>query len=1099
MRAGRRWIAAALALVFSLSLALIGPGAARAEESVTRPNRFNVVLVMDKSGSLCDRQGVGTDPEGLRYDAMKLFLGLLTQTGNKVGVIAFDQQIRYDSGLRDLGGMEDRNALVRAVEALGTGYDTDIGGAVLRATELLRGRQADNGLPCAIVLLTDGMTDFTGGINDTALFSQSRADAEKALRAAQEEGITVHGVLLNVDGRAKTGEAELRAFTGGTDGAFETVSRPEDLTAAFARFYSIINRTEYTGAQKVVLSPEGVAETGFFVPGFGTEEVNLVIEHGGALPEITVIGPDGQTFDADGLTLSTSRFALVKLPDPAPGQWTVRLEGSPSDSIDVCMIQNSSLCVALSADTASCEVQEPVRLTARLSDPQADITEDRLRSVDASLAVQTPEGELREYPMTATDGGFTAELRFDAGGDYRLTAHIGLGDFEVCSDPLKLSVTAPAPAAHAAEITDLRDCGTVSDGVWEVPLDGLFDDPKGGGLRYALSDTLGGALSIEDGVLKVDLTALGDGATFTVTATNIYGQTAELPVSFTLPRPAAAVERITDLNGYGRLQGNVWILPLDEVFQGDGLRYTLSDTLGGAAVIENGVLKVDLSTLGDTTAFTVTATDANGLSTALPVELALRRPTAAVGQLTDLDAYGQVRDGVWILPLEEVFRGDDLRYTLSGDLGGAAVIEDGVLYVDLKALGDETAFTVTATDAHGLSEALPVDLSLSRPAAVLEEIADIEQHGKLQDGVWTLRLDEVFMGTGLGYTLSDDLGGAASIRDGALNVQLSALRESAAFTVTATDANGLTAELPVQIRVAQLETTLAEITDITAHGQLRDGLWAIPLDELFQGDGLSYTLSDNLGGAVMLEGDVLLAKLSELGDTATFTVTATDAYGKTVELPFVLEISRPATAVAQIADITERGTVEDGVWSIPLDELFTGDELAYSLSDDLGGAAVIEDGVLKIRLSELDGAASLSVTATGANGLKASLPVMFSVSRPVAAVDSLNVTVKTGLLHSGVWETELDGLFREPSGGALSYALSDDFDGRLALADGKLTAKCLGLGLARFSLTATNDYGLRAELPVQLTEQNMTWRIVVIALLVLVLLIAVIWLLRRRK
>ena len=286
MKSVQKLLALFLAFVFSCTAASVWPDAA-AEENVSTANRYNVVLVMDKSGSLRNADGVGTDPDGLRFDAMRLFLGLLTETGNNVGTIAFDEAIRYDSGLKAVDSLDDKKELVQAVEALGTSYDTDIGLAVLRAAETLSGMKDRNGLPCAILLLTDGMTDFSGNPRSWLLYDRSEAAAQKALQIAREEGITIHGILLNVDGRAQNGEDEIRFYTDGTRGQIQTVASPEDLTAAFARFYSIINKTEYNNANKVVFSDQGETETVFL----SMRTLSAGLRASGSLRRTAVITP----------------------------------------------------------------------------------------------------------------------------------------------------------------------------------------------------------------------------------------------------------------------------------------------------------------------------------------------------------------------------------------------------------------------------------------------------------------------------------------------------------------------------------------------------------------------------------------------------------------------------------------------------------------------------------------------------------------------------------------------------------------------------------------------------------------------------------------
>ena len=51
--------------------------------------KFNVALVLDGSGSLVSNSN-GTDNDGLRYEAIQLFLALLSDQGNEVSAIVFD-------------------------------------------------------------------------------------------------------------------------------------------------------------------------------------------------------------------------------------------------------------------------------------------------------------------------------------------------------------------------------------------------------------------------------------------------------------------------------------------------------------------------------------------------------------------------------------------------------------------------------------------------------------------------------------------------------------------------------------------------------------------------------------------------------------------------------------------------------------------------------------------------------------------------------------------------------------------------------------------------------------------------------------------------
>ena len=850
MKRMQKLLASLLASVFLITLLRVCPIAAEAEENHSLANRYNVMLVMDKSGSLCDADGVGTDPDGLRYDAMRLFLGLLTERGNNVGVIAFDEAIRYDSGLQPINSMEDKKALVEAVEALGTSYDTAIGTAVLRAAETLRGMREENGLPCAILLLTDGMTDFSPSGYSSILSAQSRDAAQKALEMAEENGITIHGILLNVNDMAQNGEQELRFFTEPTLGQLETVSSPRDLTATFRRFYSIINRTEYDSAHRIEFPDRGEAETRFTVPALGAEEVNIVIEHDGASIDpasLRVTGPDGRDYSLDGHILETARFLLVKIPEPAAGEWKAVLSGNPGDSIDVCMIYNASMSVALTldADTDTFDVFKPVHVTAHVNDTEGSVTDDRLRDIACTLIVRDiAAGETTSIPMTLEDSSYVCEITFDRGGRYELTASVDLTDFDLLSNPLAVRIEVPLPVAKQSLVSDFSQLGSVHDDVWEVALDTLFEDPKGGALSYTLSDGIGDAAEITDGVLYVKLS---EAVPFTVTATDSFGQSTTLafdldvptpeptpvptpeptpvptpeptpvptpvptpeptpvptPEPTPVPVPAAKLTEVTDPLAIGTLTDGVWTLDLRDCFEPDGsFTYTLSDDFGGAVTIDDDVLRVELEKLGGDAEFTVTATDALGQSAQLPVTLTVALPEAKADEITDPAASGRFSEDHWELDLDGVFddpAGTGLQYTLSDDLGGAVTIENDVLQV--RPNGSDADFTVTATDGLGLSSELPFALHFPGPAAKSAGITQTVTTGLFQKGTWEQELSALFedpKGGALRYTLSDDFNGAVKIEDGILKANCRGLGE-AKFTVTATDELGLSAEVPVTL------------------------------------------------------------------------------------------------------------------------------------------------------------------------------------------------------------------------------------------------------------------------------------------------------------
>ena len=91
---------AACMLAAMLVFSALGPAAAAKKNT---SNRFNVCFVLDSTDSLR-----GTDPEKLRFDATSMFMGLLADSGNKVGSVIFSGGIMKQTDIVPITGAESK-------------------------------------------------------------------------------------------------------------------------------------------------------------------------------------------------------------------------------------------------------------------------------------------------------------------------------------------------------------------------------------------------------------------------------------------------------------------------------------------------------------------------------------------------------------------------------------------------------------------------------------------------------------------------------------------------------------------------------------------------------------------------------------------------------------------------------------------------------------------------------------------------------------------------------------------------------------------------------------------------------------------------------
>ena len=134
----------------------------------TDEHRMNVVFVLDQSGSMAK-----TDANALRYEAVDLFLGLATETGNYMGAVVFDDSIVLQRDITEISGKESKQELSDSIKAAKSFGDTNIGMAIELATQMLQNSGNPN-LRSAIILLSDGNTDLPKDTTGQALAEQEK-------------------------------------------------------------------------------------------------------------------------------------------------------------------------------------------------------------------------------------------------------------------------------------------------------------------------------------------------------------------------------------------------------------------------------------------------------------------------------------------------------------------------------------------------------------------------------------------------------------------------------------------------------------------------------------------------------------------------------------------------------------------------------------------------------------------------------------------------------------------------------------------------------------------------------------------------------------
>ena len=555
----------AAALIVCLFLMCM-PG--RVDAANVDESDFNVALVIDGSGSLSsDLVGAqATDPSNMRYDAISLFLALLTNDGNYVDAIVFNHTPTFllNTGMQPISGRDAKESLSQAIRSVNVYGDTDIGTALLQAVNAVADQSTSNGLKPAVILFSDGRTDLG---SDQDAYNASIANKEAAIAKAQENGIPIFTICLQATDVADP--SELQSISERTSGDFVVVNSASDLARAFESFYGLIFPSSSTDRVDLQFGDDGILEYGFKVPEYGAREVNIILN--GADLSSAQLNTPSTTMDASaiaGCTMTGGAYSVVKLANPERGDWKLSLRGTPGATVTANVIYNVDFSAQLSVanDTTELDQASSTTISARLYQNGAAVQDTSVtQDYTATLTVTNlADGTTSSIDMQpAGDGSFTATFGSDVPASYGLAAHLASGELSLDTNSVELSFSNSAPQLTKGDSIEKTTVVTpFTGGSTGLDLADYFNDAQDGtNLSYSIvSSQLDGDSAALDGSKLTVRTADSKSGALVVQAADSQGATAQLTVQMkvTDTRPFFVVLVVGIVVALGVIAGLAW-------------------------------------------------------------------------------------------------------------------------------------------------------------------------------------------------------------------------------------------------------------------------------------------------------------------------------------------------------------------------------------------------------------------------------------------------------------------------------------------------------------------------------------------------------------
>ena len=553
-----------LLLMLSMLIALICSLTAFAAPSGAKAG-IDTVLVLDSSGSL-DSRNNPTDPDLISFEAAKVFIDQVEMQGSRIGLVVFGTDIEKEYPVTEISSEADKQAIKDAIDEAKNiranhreKLDTDIGEAAEHAVNLLKDA-GDVGNQKAVVFFTDGVIDFGQVQVDDATKAQMVTDstqqAKNAAADASDNGVRIYTIGLNYNNSLKD-DSLISEMASTSNGKMHKISSAEEVPGIFFNIFAeLIQSKNLESAIEdiTITNEEEYGEAVFNIPNSSVTEANITMRpQGGELRDVLLVDPNGNQLDASDPNVYLNLYSTlgdVKVVNPTPGDWTLRVKGTEGVTITSMLVMNSDVSVVL--DVVDAADDNTATVKAYLEDQSGNVLNDASlyqsyvnSTANSPRAEVTMNGTQTQYPLTFDGSIFTGDIPVAMGETATVTVYIESdinsrysNEVTYTNARVKAPVTietSPIPSpivlkglvpSMAKEELDLGQYFTISEGSM------VFEAPTSSDDTIAQTDLNGYTLNLK-GKKRGDTTV-------TVKATDMDGtvsaeQTFDITVDTTFP------------------------------------------------------------------------------------------------------------------------------------------------------------------------------------------------------------------------------------------------------------------------------------------------------------------------------------------------------------------------------------------------------------------------------------------------------------------------------------------------------------------------------------------------------------------------------------
>lgn len=447
-------VLSALLFVMMTCSPLASPASAAADSDT----KIDAVLSVDVSTSMNE-----SDVNKLSYEAMKMFVDMSSVQGDKIGVVAYTDQVLREKALLKMNSVQDKKDLKAFIDQLTRGPYTDVAVGVSEAVKVLDSGAEQGHVPL-IVLLTDGNNSLAPGKTQ----EESDKELNAAVQKAKDKGIPIYTIGLNADGQLN--KSVIEKIAKDTNAKSFVTSSADDLPQILSEIYA-------SHLKLKVVPLNGFTANGQFqdvtvqIPNSSVLEANISIMSNKPV-EVKLLDPSGQEqpIPSDKVIYSASNaYSLLKILNPAQGDWKLRIKGVPKEKININLIYNYDVQVSMQVlSSNSYKPGDSVSVKATLQSNGQNVSDAGLYTNAKSTLVVTDldTKKTQELPLTTTAQGIEGTMKVAEAHDYELKVKVENTNFARESAPVKISAKGAQAAAPAEGNAAEEKVNWVARGAW---------------------------------------------------------------------------------------------------------------------------------------------------------------------------------------------------------------------------------------------------------------------------------------------------------------------------------------------------------------------------------------------------------------------------------------------------------------------------------------------------------------------------------------------------------------------------------------------------------------------------------------------------------